>query len=114
MYILAAMPLQLLGVLEEGGVEFHNTFFFFRLKKKNDNNFFLGAIILGKVVVPFPNIVIILPRTYRSYPVKKNPIGSAVSDTDKQTSYYFNLRTTKIIDYYFTHFVSFSVLTFDI
>ncbi len=48
----------------------------------------LGRVVL---VVPSPKIVINLPGTYRSYLVKENPIGSAVSDvlryrqTNKQT-----------------------------
>ena len=48
-------------------------------------------ISLGRVVVPFPKIVITFPGPMKSYPVKENPIGLAVSEilrykrTDRQT-----------------------------
>ena len=59
--------------------------------------FFLGAISLGRVVLPYPNIVINLPRTYEKLPWKENHIGLAVSEIlrykqkDRQTFCYFIL-----------------------
>ena len=43
-------------------------------------NFFLGVIFLGRVVVPSPKIVKNLSGTMLGYPIKENPIGSAVSE----------------------------------
>ena len=56
-------------------------------RKKNCNKKFLGGVIFiwwvnsfERLVVPSLKIVINLHRTYRSYPVKKNHIGSVVSE----------------------------------
>ena len=49
------------------------------LKKKGEEGYFQWAISIWRLVVPLPKIVIDLSRTYRSYTVKVNHIGSAVS-----------------------------------
>ena len=38
-------------------------------------NLFILAISLGRVVIPFPKIVINLPRTYEKLPYKGEPDG---------------------------------------
>ncbi len=54
-------------------------------------------------MVPFPKIVINLPGTYDlSYPIKENPIGSAVSEifgTDRRTDklYYKDNKRIKVL-----------------
>ena len=62
-------------------------------------NLFLGEISLGMEVVPSSKIDINLIRIYmRSYPVKENHIGSAVTEilwykqTDIESSCYFIIR----------------------
>ena len=55
----------------------------FRLKKIKINiwnNFFLGAVYLGRVVIPTPKVFINLPWTYKKFTVKEKHIGSAVSE----------------------------------
>ena len=71
-------------------------------------NFFV--ISFGRVVVPSPKIVRTFPGHMRIYPVKENPIGSAVSEilwyrhtdrhTDRQTSCYFNIRIWGIFKFF--------------
>ena len=67
-----------LGALERGGSQpsptfnfsFKNIFFFFGW---GVDIFFLGAIDLGRVVVPCTKIVINLPWTYKKLHCKGNP-----------------------------------------
>ena len=49
------------------------------------------AISLGRVVVLSPKIVINLFRTVRSYPVKENHIGSAVSEIRRSCYFYIRI-----------------------
>ena len=67
-----------------------------------EGDFLLGAISIGKVVIPSLKIVITLPKPMRSHPVKENHISSVVSEifpykqTKRQiirkTSFYFIIR----------------------
>ena len=65
-------------------------------KIKYVKTFSIFVISLGRVVVPSPKIVKkkTFPGPMRIYPVKKNPIGSAVSEIRRfrQTSCYFSAR----------------------
>ena len=60
-------------------------------KRKSKSKKKLGAISLGREVIPSPKIVINLSGTYEIYPVKENLIGSAISEilrykqTNRQT-----------------------------
>ena len=55
----------------------------------------VGGIALDRVLVPSPKIVINHPRNMRSYPVKENHNGSAISkilsykQTNRQISFTF-------------------------
>ena len=75
----------------------HATPFSISKKSLGGGNLFLGAIPVRGLVVPCPTIVKTFSTPMRSYPVKENPIGSAVSEilrykqTDRQTSFYFVL-----------------------
>ena len=76
-------------------------FVYVAFKKKKYSIFFVILFYLRRVVVPYRKTVINIPKPMRSYPVKENQIGSAVSEilrykhTDKQTSCYFIIRIVR-------------------
>ena len=88
------------------GLKCHLNFFLFQICKNflccvQVSSFFRFFVIsLGRVVEPSPKIVLNLEGPFRSYPVKENLIGSAVSEilrdkhtkTQRQTSCYFIIR----------------------
>ena len=87
-------PQRPLGALEKGRVEFDNQINYILW----GGNFLLGAISLGRVVVPSPKQLYTFLGPMRSCSVMEGPIGSAVREIlqytqpDKQTFCYFIIR----------------------
>ncbi len=81
LYLLTSgyAPKGLRGHLRRGESNLITQFIMLDFKRKSKKKIFIGAISLGRLVVPSPKIDINLPKPMGIYPVKESPIGSAVS-----------------------------------